>query len=131
MKKSNSRWGGVDECIFGVPTLHGDHKKKRSPCSMGRPKPRIATPPERERRFLQIIRFLLLWILVDFGSANWHPRGEFKRKLENHKKKHICFFDLLRALPRETILFEAKTNANNKRTNLACQGFVSTERKFI
>ena len=85
-KKSNSRWGGVDECIFGVPTLHGDHKKKRSPCSMGRPKPRIATPLERERRFLQIIRFLLLWILVDFGSANWQPRGEFKGKLENDQK---------------------------------------------
>ena len=27
MKKSNSRWGGVAECIFDVPTLHGDHKK--------------------------------------------------------------------------------------------------------
>ena len=89
MNKTNSRWGGVDKCMFDVATLHGDHKKKRSPCSMGRPKPRIATPLERERRFLQIIRFLLLWILVDLGSANWHPRGEFKGKRENDQKYMI------------------------------------------
>ena len=86
MKKTNSRWGGVDECIFGVPTLHGDQKKKRSPCSMGRPKPRIATPLERERRFLQIIIFLLLWILVDLGQANFEPRLGLAHNRENDEQ---------------------------------------------
>ena len=97
-----SRWGGVEKMKkieFSLGRCRRMHfwrshaawgsQKKRSPCSMGRPKPRIATPLERERRVLQIIRFLLLWILVDFGSANWHPRGEFKGKRENDQKSMI------------------------------------------
>ena len=84
--KSNSRRGGVDECIFDVPTLHGDHKQKRFPCSMGRPKPRIATPLERERRCSQIIRCLLLWILVDLGQANFEPRLGLAHNRENDEE---------------------------------------------
>ena len=90
MKKSNSRWGGVDECIFDVTTLHGDHKnKKRFPCSMGRPKPKIAPPLERERGLLQIIKFLLLWMLVDLGQANFEPRLGLAHNRENDEKYKI------------------------------------------
>ena len=59
---------------------------KRFPFSMGKPKPRIATPLERERPVAQITRLLLLWICGDLESANWQPRGEFKGKLENDQK---------------------------------------------
>ena len=86
MKKIEFSLGKCRRMHFWRSHAAWGSQKKRSPCNMGRPKPRIATPLERERRFLQIIRFLLLWILVDFGSANWQPRGEFKGKLENDQK---------------------------------------------
>ena len=59
MKKSHTRWGGVAKCENRTPTLGGNQKKKRLPCSMGMPKLIFATPLERERQFLGTADFLL------------------------------------------------------------------------
>ena len=50
LKKSRYRQRGVAKTIFDVPTLHGKHKKKRFPCSMGMSKMVFATPLGRERQ---------------------------------------------------------------------------------
>ena len=72
--RSHAAWGSQKKTI---PMQHG--KAETENCDTSRARTSV----------LQIIRFLLLWILVDFGSANWHPRGEFKGKRENYQKYMI------------------------------------------
>ena len=50
LKKSHSRCRVVVKLHFDIPTLHGKHKNKRFPCSMGMSKMVFATPLGRERQ---------------------------------------------------------------------------------
>ena len=69
MKKLHSRWGGVAKCENRTPTLGGNHKKKRLPCSMGVQNMVFATPLARERRFRQTQNDYKSFVVVDFGKC--------------------------------------------------------------
>ena len=76
-KISHSRSRGVAKVSFGIPTLHGDQKKKWSPRSMGMSKVIFATPLEREWWFEKWSFFCcceILWIWEGEKVAQmWDP----------------------------------------------------------
>ena len=72
---SHAAWGSQKKTI---PMQHG--KADTENCDTSRARTSILTDHW----------ILLLWIFVDLGSAIWHPRREFKGKLENDK--NMCFF---------------------------------------
>ena len=101
-----SRWGGVEKMKkneFSLGRCRRMHfwrshaawgsQKKRSPCSMGRPKPGIATPLERERRCLQIIRFCCCGFLSIWGRQTGILAESLKENLKIIlKKKYMIFW---------------------------------------
>ena len=107
-----SRWGGVEKMkkiAFSLGRCRRMHfwrshaawgsQKKRSPCSMGRPTLRIATPLERERLCLQIIRFCCCGFWSMLGRQTGILAGSLKENLkmmktirlfENYENQNCC-----------------------------------------
>ena len=72
--RSHAAWGSHKKTI---PMQHG--KAETENCDTSRARTSMLADHQ----------ILLLWIFVDFGSADWHPRGEFKGKLENDENYKI------------------------------------------
>ena len=89
-KNKPSRWGGVAKNVFDVPTLHGKHKQKRFPCSMGRPNLTFATPLERECKFERLLNFCCCGFLLIWGRKRSILAGSFKENLKMIQKYMIC-----------------------------------------
>ena len=77
---------------------------------------------------------LLLWIFVDLGSAIWHPRREFKGKLENYQKTRDFFKIVKMQNVAKTIggsKISKRRGHNNKGHDLRPLGFPGTRMRFM
>ena len=126
-----SRWGGVEnmkKIEFSLGRCRRMHfwrshaawgsQKKTIPMQHGKAETENRDTSRARTSILTDHWILLLWIFVDLGSAIWHPRREFKGKLENYEK-YMSFWKsskwkmLLKPLVGARFRSEEVTTTNN------------------